>query len=385
MLAYIILIIIILAGQLLVDGKAINKRTYCAFVCLVFVLLCGLRSIDVGLQDLKTVYLPSFRVINSHSIFELLRMSDTQYKFIGFDLYSKFIGLVSENSQFYIFMMAWPFYVAVTYIIYKYTDKPMFSFVAILSMGYFTYSFTLIRGMLSFAALCVALDAALEDKWIKMIIWTLIASSFHITALLFLIVYFIKKIRWSLGKIFLLFTIFAGIYKVLPIIWKYFVTRFISGILTTYNYYGDVGGVMAMGMLLLYLGITVIFIFKSIVWNRNGRMLVIKKPCLKIKINKRNKKTDVAIYDDTNSNMLLGMSICACAILSMTSVLSEMMRIAMIMGLGMILLIGNENPAQTRSNKIVIFCIESVQLLVLLYYFITSALPNMYAIPYKFF
>ena len=205
MVVYFILLALILIGQLCVNGKVLKKSTYCVIVGLCMILLSGLRAEAVGMWDTQSVYLPSFRVINQNTIAQLLTMGDTQYRFIGFDLYSKFIGLIIQNNNFYIFMMAWPFFVTVTYLINKYSDVPMLSFLALLALGYLTYSFSMIRGMLAYAALIMAFDAAIEEKWKKFIVWTIVGALFHITALLFLLVYFIKKIKWTARRIIIIF------------------------------------------------------------------------------------------------------------------------------------------------------------------------------------
>ena len=70
----------------------------------------------------------------------------------------------------------------------------------------------------------------------------------------------------------------------------------------------------------------------------------------------------------------------------MTSVLSEMMRIAMFLGLSSTLLIGNSfGYVKNSGNKQIIRAVELLQVVLLLIYFFMSALPNMNAVPYKFF
>jgi hypothetical protein len=379
LLVYIILIITILAGQFLVDAGKLRKAYYCKIIGAMFVLLCGLRSKDLGMWDTVTVYLPSFEVITSHSILELLELADTQYKFIGFDLYSKAIGLVCKNSNFYIFMMGAPFYVAVTYVISKYTYKPVHSFLALLAMGYFTYSFSMIRGMLAFAALCMALDAAMQDKWRHMVAWIVLATSFHITSLLFLSVYFIKKIRWTLEKIVMVMGLLLALNGMLPVIWSFFVTKFIKNILPTYNYYGYKGGEMANGMMIIYLLILLVTLAKLIV----SRKLSFKLKKLNIKIRRQNKEK-LRLPIDESVNLLIGMSVSAVALISCTSFLSEMIRVAMIMGLGTVLLAGARVDI-SKKNMRVFAGIEILQGCLLLYYFVAAALPNMNSIPYVFF
>lgn len=385
MLIYFILILFIIAGQLLVDGKIIKKKSYCWIIGIILILLCGLRSEELGMWDTASVYIPSFRTINSNSVFDLMQMFDTQYKFIGYVLYSKFIGLISDDPNFYIFMMGWPFYVSLTYLINKYTRKPSYSFLATLAMGYLTYSFSMMRGMIAFAAVCMALDAALENKWKKMIIWTIIGTSFHITSLLFLVVFFVKKITWTIKKIIIVLMALLLSYGVLPTLWQSFVSKFISGILPTYNYYGYIGGVLATGMLLVYAIIILVCLAKIVVGKRRKNSNTNDSFVIKIKRHRSDNKEGIALAHDDNINFLIGLGVISIVILSLTSILSEMIRIAMVFGIALILLAGAGNINVSLKNRNVVVAVEILEAILLIVYFLFSAVPNMYAVPYQFF
>lgn len=383
MAIYFILLAIIIIGQLCVSWKALSKRIYCIIVCVCMTLISGLRDVNVGMWDTVSVYLPSFRIINQTSIDSLLKMAETQYKFIGFDLFSKLIGMISKNEQFYIFMMAWPFFVAVCILIYKYSDIPAYSFLALLAFGYFTYSFSMIRGMLSLAAIAIAFDAAIEEKWKKFIIWIIVGTSFHITALLFLIVYFIKRIRWNARRIGIIFAVLIIAQRVFPTVWQWFVQRFISNWLVTYNYYATKGGVLADALLFVYVFTVLIAILKLIV-SEQARIGGIHKLSFKIKIH-RSKKKKAILTEDSTFNLYIGMSVFAAVIVFLTLVLSEMIRVAMILGLGCVLLAGRRLRGCSKRNRQLIQICELSQALIYIVYFLFAALPNMHAVPYKYF
>lgn len=385
MLVYVILIFLIIIGQLLVDGKVIKKKSYCWFIGILFILLCGLRSIDLGMWDTASVYIPSFNIINSNSIVDLMGMYDTQYKFIGYVLYSKFIGLISESSNFYIFMMGWPFYVALTHIINKYAKRPVYSFLAVLAMGYFTYSFSMMRGMLAFAAICMALDSALENKWKKMVFWTLIGSTFHITSLLFLGSFFVKKITWTVAKILSVFIILIALSGVIPSIWQSFVSDYIKWILPTYNYYGYIGGVIATGMIVVYAVILIIALLKVVISKEKSNLPSFNDRNLKFVIHKSKRHNKADLIFDENTNFLVGLSVLAVLLMTLTYVLSEMMRISMIFGIASVLLVGMGRLNVSNKNMTVVTIFEWMEAVMLIIYFVVAALPNMNSVPYMFF
>ena len=382
MTVYIILIAFILFGQLLFKKKAIKKKTYCIFICICMILISGLRAKTVGMWDTPTIYLPSFKIINKNSIAQLLTMQDTQFKFIGFDIYSKFIGYISQNENFYIFMMAWPFFVAITYLINKYSDIPMYSFLAILAFGYLTYSFSMIRGMIAYAALVMALDALIERKWKKYLIWILIASLFHITSLLFLLVFFIEKIRWTAKRIIILFAACLFAQGIFPMIWSWFVQRFISRWLTTYNYYADKGGILADALLFVYISTVLLAVAKIIL---SKKKVLVSGTSAKMASNKRKMKEKNILTDNLFYNFLMGMAVLASILIFLTSVLSEMIRIAMILGIGCILLAGKRTSSTSKDNKLFIVLGEMTLAALYIVYFLFAALPNMNSVPYMFF
>lgn len=381
MTIYLILVAYILIGQLLLSEKIISKKFYCISVCIFMVLITGLRDPSVGMWDTQTVYLPSFKVIQEHTIPQILQMRDTQYKFLGFVLYSKLISSISVNENFYIMMMAWPFYACATYLIKKWSEKPGYSFVVLLGLGYFTYSFSMIRGMLALAFIALALDAAIENKWKKFLVYVTLGVSCHITALVFLVVYPIKKVKWTIPKIMSIFLVLIALNNVLPSLWLSFVTTYIRVVLPTYNYYGESGGVLASGMLLLYIMIGIVALIK--IWISKGGRFTIKLTKPSFKIRKREKQ---AAVKNELGNMLMGMTVVGSILMFMTSVLSEMMRIAMFLGLGSALLIGNSfGYIRNSGNKQILKAVELLQVVLLVVYFFMSALPNMNAVPYKFF
>ncbi len=384
MLVYIFLILFFILGHFLYYSRVISKKSYCVASCLFLTVICGLRNVTVGMWDTVAVYLPSFKVINQNSISELLKLSDTQYKFIGFDVYTKLIGLISHNEQFYLFMMAWPFFVAISYLIYSYSEIPLYSFIALAAFGYLTYSFSMIRGMLSLAILALALDAAIKEKWRSFLALVGIASLFHITSLIFLSVYFIKRIRWTINKVLVIvFALIAG-QKIFPVIWQWFVTSFISGWLKTYNYYATKGGVLADALLCVYIITCIVAIIKQSLSARK-----VKKnecvPLVKMWIKKGSIGTNRCTAEDVQYNLFLGMSILASVLIVFTSILSEMIRIAMILGIGCILLAGKRISGYKGRNTVYICFGEWIQLIVYIGYFFLAALPNMNAIPYTFF
>lgn len=393
MLVYIILIAMIIIGQILLSTKIISKKIYCIFIASIFILVCGLRHPSLGMWDTESVYLPSFRIIKDSSLMNIFRLPNTQYRFVGFVFYSKLIGLLSSNDQFYIFMMAWPFYVCVTYLVYKYVKKPYISFLGILGLSYLTFSFALIRGMMAYALCALALDAFIQKKNKKAILLIIGGATFHISALAFLVVFAIKKIRWSMRSIIIFLLISIGLSRLIPIVMQ-MSAGFISKYLPTYNYYFSKGGDLWDGFLYLIILMLILTQIKYMILYRKPNATKAKSVSsnregveCKIRIRKRRDNKKILFEYDNLSNLLISMTIiCIFLIISMIS-LTELLRVSMTFGVATVLLIGENSfeKAYHTKNKMIVIGIDAMLCILLVSYFFLFAVPNMNAYPYKFF
>lgn len=101
MLIYIVLIVFILLGQFLYSFKTISKGFYCVIIGLFMIAISGFRNSNIGMWDTTTIYLPSFDIIATHSIPEILQMDDTHFQAIGYVLYCKLLSFFYRPSILY--------------------------------------------------------------------------------------------------------------------------------------------------------------------------------------------------------------------------------------------------------------------------------------------
>lgn len=80
------------------------------------------------------------------------------------------------------------------YFIYKNSDNPLVSIVIFMGIEFFTLSFTALRQMIAISIILNSYGFIKKNKPIKFILMVLLASLFHKTALMFLIVYALKYI-----------------------------------------------------------------------------------------------------------------------------------------------------------------------------------------------
>ena len=171
---------------------------------------------------------------------------------------------------------------------------------------------------------------------------------------------------------------------VFPDVWRWFVGRFISGWLSTYNYYATKGGVLADALLFVYIFTVLVAVLKISLTKEGRKATKFHRLRFRIRFH-RKKQTRNYLTQDSLFNLYIGMAVFATVLIFLTSVLSEMIRIAMILGLGAVLLAGRKVHEISSRNKKLVTLAEMAQAVLYIAYFIVAALPNMNAVPYKFF
>lgn len=175
-----------------------KKRFFLCMVSFVLlVLLFSLRHPSMGV-DLQygesNGYLGQFQRISRLSFSELFSTSILNYE-IGFVVFNKLISYLSTDIQFYLFACTFFAILPIFYIIYKYSDTPIFSFIIYLGLPSFMMLFSGMRQILAIGLCALALNFILEKKLIKFIIAVAVATLFHYSAIVFFIAYPVYYIK----------------------------------------------------------------------------------------------------------------------------------------------------------------------------------------------
>ena len=201
MLIYVIFLII---TYLLYVFK-VDKKIFCTVECILFILLIGLRSIDMGLHDTKVLYIDYFNRIKDMTFMETLNFIkeiDTEYLFY---ILTKIFTYFSTNENLYLFIFAIPYPVLVCRAIYKYSKIPVLSIIMFFSLNYFGNAFYTMRHVIALGFVVLSLDYIIQKKPIKFIATIIIASLFHRTALIFIFAYWISKLKIGKKQIIAIF------------------------------------------------------------------------------------------------------------------------------------------------------------------------------------
>ncbi len=210
---YVILVLfIILMYPILKKFTKKYKKWYCILCSIFLIIIIGFRDISLGQSDTEKVYSVIFNYFSKVDMEETLKYIERQNIEKTFYLIMKFFTSTFKNFHLFLFFICIPYIASVSYLIYKYSKFPILSYVIFLALNYFSLSFTLLRHVTAMAFIIIALIFLLKDKKMKFLIFVLIASLFHKTALVFLIAYFCDKFRVNIKQVILLIIVLTFIF-----------------------------------------------------------------------------------------------------------------------------------------------------------------------------
>lgn len=163
--------------------EKIERKTI-TFFFMLYVLLLGLRDIMVGI-DTRSYYtfFNKLQYMDWRSVF-----TSTADEF-GFSIITKFIGTITNSPQVYIFILA---VISVLPLMYLYRNEAK---DALLCCSFFLISllfeafFSALREGVALGLVAPAYYFARQKKLIPFILTVLLASSFHLSALILVVLY----------------------------------------------------------------------------------------------------------------------------------------------------------------------------------------------------
>lgn len=203
-----------------------KKKSYLLNSFLFFFLLSALRSVNVGndTSDYKSL----FENLINNPVSQFTWRYETGYLY-----YNKIIQFFTQNSQMLFVISAVIICIGYAFLIYDFSDIPWISVYLFFMLRYFDLSMNILRQSLAMVILFFGFNILVKGKnpiYFIAVVW--LASLFHGTALIFLILILLNRIQ--LGKKFVVFLSFA------TLIGFVFFDRIFSVILQlfpTYSYY----------------------------------------------------------------------------------------------------------------------------------------------------
>ncbi len=264
---YFIILFFLIFINLLFSKK---KKLACIFSSIFLLFIIYIKSPFLGESDTLTIYYPRFMRIISMSFFETYNYFAQTDFIVAFYLITKIFTFFSNNYSLYLMFCSTPLIIAFSKMVYKHSNNVLLSYVIFFSLFY-PWSWIILKHSISWGILILAFDSLLENKIKKYIILTLIASLFHPSALVFLILYFVLKMdvkKFHIIILILSFFLSFFFYKNISDIIFYFVK---SGHYLMYEGKSAMFGVMGM---LVYI---FMFLFSTFFLSHQNKDIVLKK------------------------------------------------------------------------------------------------------------
>lgn len=313
------------------------KRTYLV-LCLFFIwILIAFRSYLIGNDTISYVNL--FPILASYPLsmygnnpFSIL-FTKNRFEY-GYVLFDKVIYYFSKNPRWLLIISATLIVMLLGYTINKYSKNPALSLVIFVTMGFMAGTMSQIRQYIAWAICVYSIKFIIDNKPVKFICFTIIAMLFHISAIIFLPLYWLSKVELNLknGIAFIIITsplfIFFNRFSVLT-----------GSLIQSYNNYekqmldnGTTG----------YLSITV---------NLITFVLIFILTMYLMKINKKNGKPRSKL-----TNLLLWMLMCSFVVLILSYKFSQFSRLVSYFTCSIMFLIPNEldNPEKSTVKQVIL-------------------------------
>lgn len=222
---FVLLLLIVSAIIMKLFRYEPDKYYVIAFMGILF-LLTAIRSVEVG-NDTNN-YISLFDKIKLGVSIDLW---SERYE-SGYLFLNKLVASFTNESQVMLVITGLIIYVGFTYFIIKYSDDYFLSVYLFVTMNYFAQTMNAIRLCIAMSILMIAYDRLLSRHVMQFFIFTLLAAAFHRTAIVFLIIIIIQKIKCNERIIKLWMILTAMGFVIFPI-----ALRILFAIFPGYQYY----------------------------------------------------------------------------------------------------------------------------------------------------
>lgn len=174
-----------------VEVASRHNRNFIILLCIELIFFAGLRDTDIGADT--SLYLRALDYYASLPKDNILS-AKLVYPFDfepGYFLFTKLCALAGMSEMQFLLLIAVIIYVPFCRFLYRYSENPMMSFIYWFAFGLFGYSLGLFRQMIAISITLYGFSYIKERKLVRYLLITILASTFHLSALIVIPLYFI--------------------------------------------------------------------------------------------------------------------------------------------------------------------------------------------------
>ena len=256
MTIFLVLAVYLVLLQISIPESKKMKKSICAAVGFVIVLAlrspyCGVDVMGFGESGAQTLsYAGTFSRMSDFSFSDIIfnKGSVNRHMELGWLLLTKFISLFTHDIQVFLGIIAILQFIPVGYLIGKYSRNVVLSYIIFGCIGFYVLYFSGLRQALAISFLMLAFDQLYQKRYGWFVFITLLASSLHQSALLFLVMWPLSLINLT-STAALVFVVIMG--ALMPFYQKFIPILMVLFNATRYNGYIENGG-QAITMFLVY-------------------------------------------------------------------------------------------------------------------------------------
>ena len=200
LVAYLGILLLVLYNS----GKMpINSKIFIAWFISI-VLLCGVRDMLGGYDSY--IYGEVFDTVADDITNDVSFFSLSAFYFNptepGYAVFNIIIGYITANRYIYLFITSIIIYSCLYHHTKRYCKYPTFAFFILFCMWYF-FTFTYLRQVLAACIAWFAIPYAIDRKPLRFFLIVALAATFHNSAALFGLLYFIANKRFTKHQVFI--------------------------------------------------------------------------------------------------------------------------------------------------------------------------------------
>lgn len=252
---------IILLVLLIIQGNTIKDRKVFLFVAFLELLfISGLRVPDTYGSDTRAycdMFVDLINVKVSHII------SSDSYEW-GFNLFCHLLSFLSKDPQILLFVSSLIMTGAVIIFILKRSKDPGFSVLLYITLLFFFNNLNLMRFGLSMSILLFSINSVVNRHFLKFAVIVAVASLFHFSALLFLMIYFVYPLKITGKRMFLFLIPFVFLIYAFQMFFEILIS--INSRYTSYDQGGGIFYASSYANIVMFLINVTMFLFA---WRKN--------------------------------------------------------------------------------------------------------------------
>lgn len=178
-------------------NSKILKRFFELLIIFQLSFICGFRGYSVGWDTQN--YANHFFRASILSFNEAILVWNEE---VGYSLLQYLIAIISNSPTLLFYVIGLFYSISVTRFITRYSKSWALSYALFIALGLYTFSMTALRQTVAIGFILFAYDSLWDRKLYKFLLLTIIASTFHFSALVFLPAYYLvtKDYRWRTIK-----------------------------------------------------------------------------------------------------------------------------------------------------------------------------------------